>query len=877
MNWFTNLKVGKKLTLGFGVVVVLIAILSATSYSSIKSIIQTSGWVEHTHEVIRVGENLSASMIDMETGLRGFMVTGKENYLEPYYAGQKQFEILVKKGATLTSDNSAQVTRWNQVAKMKQEWIQKWAEPQIAQRKEIKKGENAQAYFKEVSARIVGKTIFDSIRVKIANLNNKIPKANHYDILQVNNVLLSLVNMETGQRGFLLSGQEASLEPYIQGQKDLLVALANLSQSSSQYNQDLDGIRNAVADWREKAADLEIEARRKMNAYPVSIENLIADMATGTGKKFMDAIRAEINTIVSIEEELIDIRNEDKENTASLANNVTLIGTLVVVLLSIFIAITVSRSIVRPIQKIRDVVDEVLTTGELSNNVDYRSKDELGESIEAFNSLLKFMKKAVDESNQVVMDLAHGKLSTRIQSDFSGDLLTLKDGVNDSADSIESIIKELNKVMESMKNGQFDVSIDANVKGTFLDLVNNVTDTTQSVNSSITSIIDVMNAMQKGEFDQRVEVEAKGDLLTLKNGVNTSMDALEKGINDVISIVVAQSKGDLTQQITNHYEGQLHVLKTAVNETTSRLQEVVGRALSATEVVNSASSEVAQGALDLSQRVQEQAAALEQTSSTMEEMNSAVKNNSDNAKEASDVANMVKDKSVEGNKVMQQTINAMNDIQDSSHKISEIVSLIDSIAFQTNLLALNAAVEAARAGEHGRGFAVVAGEVRNLAQKSADAAKSITSLINESVSRINQGTKLASDSGLVLSEINHDVDNVSEMIKHISVASEEQLVGINQVYTAINQMDTVTQQNAALVEETSAASESMSEQSAVLAKDMGFFNVSHESAPKPKNLAPNKSPTVHSVEVNPAPKEKIKKIAIKTAEVVDSGDEWSDF
>ena len=669
-------------------------------------------------------------MIDMETGLRGFLVTGNETYLEPYYAAQKQFETLVKKGANLTSDNPAQVTRWNQVVKMKQEWLDKWAEPQIAQRKEIAKGENAQAYFKEVSARIVGKTIFDSIRGKIANLKNKIPEDNLYDSLQLNNVLLSLVNMETGQRGFLLSGQEASLEPYIQGQKDLDAALVNLASSSWRYFDDIEGIRNSVADWQNKAAELEIEARRTMNLYPVSINNVIADMAKGTGKNFMDAIRAEINQIVSIEEDLIEIRNADKTNTAELANNINILGTILVVLLSILIAVIVSRSIVVPIKKMRNVVDEVSSTGELSNSVDYRSKDELGESIEAFNELLVFMKKAVDESNQVVADLAQGNLSTRIHSDFSGDFLLLKNGVNESADSIESVVKELSKVMDSMKNGKFNITIDANVKGTFLNIVNNAKDTTQSVNSTFSAIIDVMHAMQNGQFDQRVHVDAKGDLLTLKKCINTSMDELERGIKDVLTIVVAQSKGDLTQQIKSHYEGQLHTLKTAVNETTSRLQEVAARALSASEVVNSASSEVAQGALDLSQRVQEQAAALEETSSAMEEMNSTVKNNSDNAKEASGVAQKVKNKSAEGNKVMKQTINAMNDIQDSSHKIAEIVSMIDSIAFQTNLLALNAAVEAARAGEHGRGFAVVAGEVRNLAQKSADAAKNIASLIN---------------------------------------------------------------------------------------------------------------------------------------------------
>ncbi|MBN2866702.1 MAG: CHASE3 domain-containing protein [Thiotrichales bacterium] len=825
MNWFKNLKVGLKLALGFGVIVVLISTLSAISYSSIKSMIQTSGWVEHTHEVIRVGESLSASMVNMETGLRGFLVTGDETYLEPYYSGKKQFAELVKQGAQLTSDNPTQVGRWASVAENKAQWQAKWAEPQIAQRQVIAQGEKAQAYFKEVSARIVGKTIFDGIRVKIANLGNKIPANNVLDSLQLNHVLLSLVNMETGQRGFLLSGQEASLEPYIQGQKELSKALDNLSNSSETYLEDIKGIRESVLEWQNQAADVEINARRDMNQFPVSIENVISDMGKGIGKQYMDGIRAEIAEIVAAEETLIAVRNKSQEDTANFANNFTLFGTVIVVLLSILIAFIVTRLIVKPIRQMRDVVDHVLQSGDLSSNVDYQSKDELGESIHAFNQLLAFMKKAVDEANSVVADIANGQLNTRIRSDFEGDLLLLKNGVNHSADSIERVISELSGVMESMKNGQFNVSVDANVKGEFLKIVNNTAETTQSVNTSIRAIIDVMNAMQNGQFDQRIHVDAKGDLQTLKDGINTSMDALESAVKDLTRVVVALSKGDLTEKITNQYEGELDVLKSAVNETISRLNEVVSRAVTSTEVVNMASSEVAQGALDLSQRVQEQAAALEQTSATMEEMNSAVKNNSDNAKEASEVAQAVKVSSSKGRGVMQQTIDAMNAIQDSSHKISEIVSLIDSIAFQTNLLALNAAVEAARAGEHGRGFAVVAGEVRNLAQKSADAAKNITGLINESVSRIDQGTKLASDSGDMLNQINDSVDTVSDMVEHISIASEEQLVGINQIYTAINQMDSVTQQNAALVEETSAASESMSEQSLGLSKDMAFFKI----------------------------------------------------
>jgi methyl-accepting chemotaxis protein len=209
----------------------------------------------------------------------------------------------------------------------------------------------------------------------------------------------------------------------------------------------------------------------------------------------------------------------------------------------------------------------------------------------------------------------------------------------------------------------------------------------------------------------------------------------------------------------------------------------------------------------------------------MEQMNASVQHSSQQSQQAAAIAQRVQQKAQKGNQVMAHTIEAMAAIQDSSHKISEIVSLIDGIAFQTNLLALNAAVEAARAGEHGRGFAVVAGEVRALAQKSADAAKDITTLIHESVTRIDQGTQLASESGEVLNDIIGEVAQVAGMIEQIAHATAEQAHGIEQVHLAINQIDAGTQQNAALVEQTSAAAESLTEQAGRLRDDMARFRV----------------------------------------------------
>lgn len=399
-------------------------------------------------------------------------------------------------------------------------------------------------------------------------------------------------------------------------------------------------------------------------------------------------------------------------------------------------------------------------------------------------------------------------------------------------------------------------------------------------------IVQVMQDMEAGKFSSRVSASASGELALIKNSINNSMEILSTVIESIRQIVSAQAAGDLTVEFRKgHYKGQIHDLKNSISYSLNRLKEVVVSVSQVANTVNGASLEVSQGSLDLSQSVQQQAAALEQTSATMEQMTAAVKNNTQNALQTAQVAKEVQLKANKGVDVMQQTIEAMNAIQQSSHKIADIVSLIDGIAFQTNLLALNAAVEAARAGEHGRGFAVVASEVRALAQKSAEAAKDIKHLIAESVARIDQGTQLASASGEVLQEINLSIDGVTEMIGQIAQASSEQAHGISEVHKAIAQIDGVTQQNAALVEETSAAAESLSEQSEMLQKEMSFFkthdshtgNVAHSKPKSPTNSPRHQSPPGLVAKTSKiSPKTSLPKLAI-SAQKSTNDQEWSEF
>jgi|GEM_PF-702926 len=502
-----------------------------------------------------------------------------------------------------------------------------------------------------------------------------------------------------------------------------------------------------------------------------------------------------------------------------------LVVSAIIILFGLIVAIIIPRLISSGIQSIQNTLREIEETGRFDIKADESRDDEIGEMARVLNETLTTIGHALNEANGVVSALAAGDFSKRISINVHGDLDTLKQGINNSVHSIEETMKEIEIVMDAMSNGYFDVDTNANVKGQFKRIMENTAFTMNGLNLIINDITDSMHKMQNGDFTARVNADAKGQLEELKTNVNLSMEALELAIEDITEMVVAQSKGDLTNQITNDYRGQLDTLKNAINSSVSRLANVVSQALNATQVVAGAADEVSKGSLDLSDRVQQQASALEQTSATMDEMNSAVQGNSKNAQQASQVALEVQNRANDGAKVMQETIGAMSAIQESSHKIADIVNLIDGIAFQTNLLALNAAVEAARAGEHGRGFAVVAGEVRSLAQKSAEAAKDIKSLIEESVSRIDQGSQLATQSGDMLTEINHEIESFTKMIGDIAQASEEQAEGVNQVHAAIGQIDSVTQQNAALVEETSAAAASMTEQSEILKEDMSFFKI----------------------------------------------------
>ena len=381
-----------------------------------------------------------------------------------------------------------------------------------------------------------------------------------------------------------------------------------------------------------------------------------------------------------------------------------------------------------------------------------------------------------------------------------------------------------------------------------------------------------------GQLESRIDsAQYEGFMKGLADNINSLMDAVVAPINEAITVAQALSDGDLTQTMDGEYSGEFLALSNAMNGSIENLSNMVDEIRSASTNVFDSAREIAEGNNELSHRTESQASSLEETASAMEELTSTVQQNAENASQASVLAGTVMTKASDGGGVVKNAIMAMSDINKSSKKIADIISVIDEIAFQTNLLALNAAVEAARAGEQGRGFAVVAAEVRNLAQRSAGAAKEIKGLINDSVEAVGQGTTLVDETGKTFTELVSSIEEVSKMINDIDSAGKEQSAGIGEVSAAVSQMDEMTQQNAALVEEASASSKSMEEQAQLLLDQVDFFNNGEEEEPvlqrAPKrNQSPKRAGNT-SIKAKTNTQSRAKPSRAKT----NSDDEWEEF
>ncbi len=452
---------------------------------------------------------------------------------------------------------------------------------------------------------------------------------------------------------------------------------------------------------------------------------------------------------------------------------------------------------------------------------------DFGKIVQGTNDTLDAVIAPLNVMAEYVDRISKGDIPEKITDDYKGDFNEVKNNLNQCIDAVNGLVDEAAMLVEAAVEGKLDTRADASKHGgDFAKIVEGVNSMLDAVIAPLNVAAEYIDRISKGDIPEKITDEYRGDFNEVKNNLNQCIDALKALIEEDGGVALeAAANKDLTARVKREYQGGYAAMKDNINALIANLNDALTQVATAGEQVGSASGQVASSSQSLAEGSAEQAASLEETSSSLEEMSSMVKQNADNANQANNLmgeANQVVDRAKHS---MGDLTKSMEDISGASEETQKIIKTIDEIAFQTNLLALNAAVEAARAGEAGAGFAVVAEEVRNLAMRSAEAAKSTADLIEGTVKKVKGGSDIVEKTNGEFNEVAGSVTKVAELVSEINAASNEQAQGIEQVNKAVGEMDKVTQQNAANAEESASASEEMSAQAQELNSMIGSFKL----------------------------------------------------
>ncbi|MEM9864029.1 MAG: methyl-accepting chemotaxis protein [Myxococcota bacterium] len=428
-----------------------------------------------------------------------------------------------------------------------------------------------------------------------------------------------------------------------------------------------------------------------------------------------------------------------------------------------------------------------------------------------------------------------------VSSALSWEIVTESVRLEEKNAAAKVAVEKVQVALQSLAGGDFEVSIEDTFEGELDTMKDNVNGIAGVLRSFLDEVGTLLRAAQTGELGRRAHPDAfSGSYKQMIHGVNEMVDALLSPMQAIQGALAQVAQGDLTAYVRQEYQGDHSKLRDALNETLDGMNGLLTQVSSSSQTISNSATEVASSAQGLSQGASEQAATVQEISSQMAQITEQTKQNAENATQANQLAEAARDGAQEGDKQMNLMVEAMGSIEEGSQNISKIIKVIDEIAFQTNLLALNAAVEAARAGVHGRGFAVVAEEVRNLAARSASAAKETTELIEGSIKQVSSGTKIANDTAEALGSIVRDVGKVTDLVAEIAAASKEQADAITQTNIGLEQINTVTQRNTATSEESAAASQEMLSQVEKMRDMLGQFNLQAPSAvgAMPQEISP---------------------------------------
>jgi methyl-accepting chemotaxis protein len=714
-------------------------------------------------------------------------------------------------------------------------------------------------------------------------INDKIPKG-----AWANHTVHNLSDISIAMRNTLIEN-DASM---------VATELIKIQQARMKIQENLEKLEASIHSSEGKALLAKISGAR--GKYIESQDGFLILIKDGNKKEALQLLEmimpvqeeyiAAIDNLITYQASLVSKVGEDAEHQVRNAELMIIIFGLLALVFGILVAWMIIRNLLKQLGgEPSDAAEAVrkIAQGDLSVDLVLEAGDN-SSLLYSLKNMQDSLRSIVGEIRNMVEAATHGnfdqKMNLEGKAGYTQDLSEL---LNQLSDTVDGAFKDTIRVADALAKGDLSQKITKDYAGAYHQVKVSVNTTAESLTRIMAETQAIVDAANHGNFTVKMDLNGKlGYTKTLSSQLNLLTDNVDVAFKDTIRVCQALAEGDLTQTVSREYKGAFNDVKLAVNTTVDNLKRLVGDIKVSVESIGTASKEIASGNTDLSQRTEEQASSLEETAASMEELTTTVKQNADNARQANQLAHNASSVAAKGGAVVQEVVGTMSSINESSRKIVDIISVIDGIAFQTNILALNAAVEAARAGEQGRGFAVVAAEVRNLAQRSAAAAKEIKTLISDSTEKVEVGTKLVDDAGRTMEEVVNAVKRVTDIMAEISAASAEQSSGIEQVNRAISQMDEVTQQNAALVEEAAAAAESLEEEARSLSGAVNLFKLDHKAATvavsravvKPASVHKPATPTLPAARKPVVPVAKEKTLPAKQPTLPKGGeDEWEEF
>lgn len=704
---------------------------------------KTANWVNHTNNVLTLASQLLANAVNMETGFRGYLLAGDNEFLEPYNSGSLAFNLGVKELIKQVDDNPQQVARLKKAEQLISNWQKKLIEPAITLRKNVTNGSRQLQDVERFVGRKQGKKYFDAFRKVLAefsdieskllvereansktaqgriksqmlvmNENEKMVSHTHKVLGVANDILSAAVDMETGMRGYLLAGDEKFLAPYNKGVASFDSKVTSLSKTVDDNPAQVEllgQIKNTIGQWRGKVVEPILNLRRNIGNSK-TMDDMADLIGEARGKKYFDQFREIMTNFQSAEQDLMVMRSDTNTSTVSFTNIIIIACVIGALVLGAGIAWFVGNSIANPLTRM----------------------------------------------TQAMRRLANGENETEVSG------IDRADEIGEMAGAVQ-VFKE-----NAIRNLEMEA---------------------QSIEDKKLS-------------DQR-------ELLARDQAIESEREMVDEVFGKAMSALASKN---LEYKITEDLPPAYHNLRDNYHEAVTQLSSTIGQIREASVEILNGSGEIHQAAFDLSTRTEQQAASVEETAAALEETTIALNTSAERSQDAGKLVATTTDNARQSGKIVHEAIAAMRGIEESSSEITNIIGVIDDIAFQTNLLALNAGVEAARAGESGRGFAVVAQEVRELAQRSAAAAKEIKQLITTSGDEVKAGADLVDQTGAALEMIVSEVSEINTHVNAIATAANEQSLGLREINQTVNSIDQGTQQNAAAAEETTAASFSLNEQ-----------------------------------------------------------------